>query len=156
MPVPPGRGEGSPLFTDVSAAVDFDDDEWGSGLIAADLDRDGDLDLVQACASGALRILENRLDWQGHHYLVVKPRREDAFPYPLGAVVEVQVGDTSMRRLITAGTSFMSQEPAEAVFGLGAVVGCRSSHRALAWWRQFDSDRCQCRPDTGRERSPHA
>ena len=39
--------------------------------------------------------------------------------HAIGAVVRVAVGQTTMARLITAGVSFIGQEPAEAHFGVG-------------------------------------
>lgn len=38
----------------------------------------------------------------------------------IGAIVRVIAGDLSMMRLISAGTSYVAQEPAEAFFGLGS------------------------------------
>ena len=55
------------------------------------------------------------------NYLVVKPRLNGPNSHAIGAVVRVAVGGTSLMRLITAGTSFMGQEPAEAFFGLDAA-----------------------------------
>lgn len=106
-------------FTDASDAVGFNDMEWGSALIASDLDRDGDLDMIQTCSNGPLRVLENRPLANTNRFLTVIPRTTGAFPYPLGAVVTVEVGTQKQTRLISAGTSFMAQEPAEAFFGLG-------------------------------------
>ena len=44
----------------------------------------------------------------------------------IGAVVRVTAGDnkdkTTMMRVLTAGTSFLGQEPAEAFFGLGRAT----------------------------------
>ncbi len=37
----------------------------------------------------------------------------------IGAVVTIKTGNVSRMRLISAGTSFMAQVPAEAHFGLG-------------------------------------
>ena len=39
----------------------------------------------------------------------------------IGAVVRVEVGSAKMMRVITAGTSFLGQEPAEAAFGIGSA-----------------------------------
>ena len=72
-------GGGSP-FVDASSAVGFDDTRWGSSLLAADLDRDGDLDLIQGCMDGDLRVLENEPADGGEpaHWLVVRPRASGA------------------------------------------------------------------------------
>ncbi|MCH7597105.1 MAG: VCBS repeat-containing protein [Planctomycetes bacterium] len=107
-------------FVEESADVLFNDTYWGSALIAFDSDRDGDLDLVQVCADGPLRLLENRQEkGSGGNYLVVKPRMPGPNHFAIGAVVRITVNGQQMMRLITAGTSYLGQEPAEAFFGLG-------------------------------------
>lgn len=110
-------------FSEASAEVQFDDTFWGSALVAADFDRDGDLDLVQACMDGPLRLLDNQAIVAGasNSYLVIKPRSIGPNRFSIGAKVVVQVGGQTMTRWIGAGTSYMGQEPAEAFFGLGPV-----------------------------------
>jgi len=117
------RGIEPARFGNIARDVGLDDSEWGSSLIAFDADRDGDLDLVQTCnLGGPLRMLENHPDpiAAAHHWLELKPRMDGPNHRALGAVIRLVAGDSSMARLITAGTSFMGQEPAEAHFGLGA------------------------------------
>lgn len=110
-------------FTDVSTPSGFDDTLWGSSLIAFDVDRDGDLDLMQTVKFGPLRLLENRRrrDFRddGPGYLVVKPRMGGSNHFAIGATVHIEAGGTSQMRLLTAGTSYLGQEPAEAHFGVG-------------------------------------
>jgi hypothetical protein len=77
-------------FENVSDETGFNDSHYGSCLIAFDADRDGDLDLPDGYNSHAI-----------------------------GAIVRVQAGDLQLMRLITAGTSYLGQEPAEAFFGVG-------------------------------------
>jgi hypothetical protein len=104
--------------------VNFADAYWGSCLIALDYDRDGDQDLVQACRGGPLRLLENRQavgsTWGS--WLIVRPRMGGPNRFAIGAVVRTEVGALQQMRLITAGTSYLGQEPAEAFFGLGTGV----------------------------------
>lgn len=106
-------------------AVGLADNDWGSGLIAFDFDRDGDLDVAQTCMNGTLRLMENQPSVfpskgvRTPHYLVVKPRAASGNRFGIGAKVLIQVGADIQCRVITAGTSFLSQEPAEAFFGLG-------------------------------------
>ncbi len=116
------QGTDPVTFVDVAAEVGFDDTEWGSALAAVDIDRDGDLDLMQTTNGGPLRLLLNQLAEPDRHYLVVQPRRLGRYSRALGARVEVEIGATTLIRLITAGTSHMTQEPAEAFFGLGAAA----------------------------------
>ena len=113
-------------FQDVSASVNFDDTMWGSSLIALDYDRDGHLDLVQTIHPldgqvSLLRLLHSVPDseTESNRFIVIKPRIPGPNNRAIGAVVRVEAGSLSMSRLISAGTSFLGQEPAEAHFGLG-------------------------------------
>ncbi|MBT8243988.1 MAG: T9SS type A sorting domain-containing protein [Winogradskyella sp.] len=114
------------LFNDISASANFNDTEYAASLCAFDMDRDGDLDLLQTIkisGNGMLpvRLLENNYSStpNANNYLVVKPRMNGTNHFSIGAVVKITYdnGKTGMR-LITGGTSFYGQEPAEAFFGL--------------------------------------
>ena len=112
-------------FEDVSSDVGFDDTYRSSGLVSLDVDRDGDLDLVQACSDGGpLRLLENELSGAAadRHWLVVRPRMDGANHRAIGATVRIDTGDRTSIAAIRAGSSICSQEPAEAHFGLGATT----------------------------------
>jgi hypothetical protein len=118
-------GGGTVTFADVSDAVGFNDTFWGSSLIALDFDRDGDVDLIQTCAApGPMRLLENQRSGPAlaNNYLVIKPRMSGHNHRAIGAVVRVSTAALELMRLITAGTSLMGQEPAEAVFGVGSAL----------------------------------
>jgi hypothetical protein len=53
------------------------------------------------------------------NWLTVRPRMSTgANHFAIGTLIHATVGDTTMMRLITAGTSMQGQEPAEAHFGL--------------------------------------
>ncbi len=114
-------------FRDVSGEVAFNDTLMATSLISADLDLDGDLDLVQTLKSEftdelPLRVLINRLEeFEKGNYLVVKPRMEGANHFSIGAEVRIRFGDELQARKITAGTGLYSQEPALAFFGLGEI-----------------------------------
>jgi hypothetical protein len=119
------RNQGAlPLsFADISAASGFDDTYVGVGLVAFDRERDGDLDVFQTTnnVGGPARLLDNA-PAPGHHFLVVRPRMSGPNHWAIGAVVHVSAGGRTMMRPILAGTSHLSQEPAEAHFGLGTVT----------------------------------
>lgn len=119
-------------FSDVSSEVQFADTDWGSGLLAADFDRDGDLDLLQTCMSIEeaipLRLLDNQRPVGAGHYLVIQPRMPGTNHFAVGATIRVRVGDRTMSRRISAGTGYMGQEPHEAFFGLGATTSVDSVH----------------------------
>jgi hypothetical protein len=116
---------GAPVaFEDASAEVGLDDSYYGSALLSLDYDRDGDLDLLQTCVDvAAMRLLANQsAPADGRHWIVVRPRMAGPNSHAIGAVVRVHAGGATMTRLITAGTSFLGQEPPESFFGLGAAT----------------------------------
>ncbi|WP_299116069.1 FG-GAP-like repeat-containing protein [uncultured Winogradskyella sp.] len=114
------------LFNDISASANFDDTWDATTLLAFDMDRDGDLDLLQSMKENGnennlVRLYQSNYSTtiNSNNYLVVKPRMNGNNHFAIGAVVKITYdsGTTGMR-LITAGTSFYGQEPAEAFFGL--------------------------------------
>ncbi len=112
-------------FTDESASVDFDDTYNGSGLAAFDYDGDGDPDLLQTTLTGSVRLLENQHTGGGspNNFLTVKPRLTiGGNRRGIGSVVRITIGGNTYMRLIRAGGSMASQEPAAATFGLGAAA----------------------------------
>lgn len=114
-----------PRFRDVSREYGFADLYWGSCLLAADLDRDGDADLVQSCQLGPLRVLQNRLRsparrGRNHHYLTIQPRMDGNNYFAIGAEVEIEAAGRTTVQIVSAGASFLGQQPAEVHLGLGA------------------------------------
>lgn len=92
----------------------------GRGSACADIDADGDLDVVITASGGAPRVLRNDQKLS-HHWLQVRlvdqaPNR-DAY----GATVLVKVGDLWLRRDVNPSRSYMSQSDTVLHFGLGAA-----------------------------------
>jgi hypothetical protein len=118
----------SPLdFDEVGAAVGYADTIWGSTVIKLDYDRDGDLDLFQttnSSGSNFLYLLRNTPVPSTNHWVVIQPRLPTGGNrFAIGATVRVTAGGVTRAAVITAGTSFKGQEPAEAHFGLGSEAG---------------------------------
>ena len=122
------QGTSPPTFVDQAAALGFTADDWGSSLAAFDYDLDGDLDLFEtvpklssSATSHDLRLHQNQLDGGGAttRFLLVRPRMDGANRRALGAKVTAHTGADGRVRWISAGGSYLGQEPAEAFFGLG-------------------------------------
>ncbi|HRX84897.1 MAG TPA: FG-GAP-like repeat-containing protein [Phycisphaerae bacterium] len=110
------------VFTEVAADAGFNDTNWGAALVAVDYDRDGDLDLLQVCMDGFLRLL--RADLTGasaaRHYLTIRPRMTGHNRFAIGTTIRVSAGGINQMRYVSAGTSCLGQEPYEVFFGLDA------------------------------------
>lgn len=138
-----------PTFVDRAPAAGLTSIHWGSAILAVDTDRDGDLDLIQTTQNaednsydGRLVLHRNDLDrgvgktsGVGLRYLVVRPRMTGANHWAIGARVTVEAGDLTMHRWITAGGSYLGQEPAEAFFGLAGNV---TADRVVVTWPASD------------------
>ena len=106
------------------------------GAARADLDNDGDLDIIVSNQDARPSYLENRTTSPNHWVLL------DLVPMALGARVELRAGGTVQIRQVASGGSYASQNDLRLHFGLGAATqidelvvtwpdGVRDVHRRL-------------------------
>ncbi len=110
-------GNGRGAFVEQAATRGVADTGEGRGVVAFDFDRDGDLDLFVANNGGAPHLFRNdEVPGRGITLVLrgLAPNTE-----AIGALVDVQAGGTTKRRLVRAGSNFVSQDPAEVHVGLG-------------------------------------
>jgi hypothetical protein len=105
-------------FSDEQLGSDFGQPMVGRGAAYADIDADGDLDLLLMANGQAPRLLRN--DQQlGHHWLRVQLASSGANRDALGAEIRLIAGDQEMRRTVTPTRSYISQSELPQTFGLG-------------------------------------
>ena len=120
-------GDGSGGFTDASGVVgaDFREAFVGRGVATADIDDDGDLDLLVTVNGGAPRLFRNELPVAtgiGVRLAGAAPNRD-----ALGALVTVYAAGRAQRRFVSTGSSYLSQSAfAPLLFGLGEARGADS------------------------------
>ena len=113
--------DGAGSFVDRAAAMGLDDEHSGRGVVCADFDMDGDIDILQLTnrATNSAVLWENATAAAGTNSLRVRliglpPNTEAA-----GARVLVTIGSRTQMREVMIGSNYTSQNPAIQSFGLG-------------------------------------
>ncbi len=92
----------------------------GRGASYADIDNDGDLDVLITQPGREAKLYRN--DQQtGHHWLRIKLTGTSDNRNAIGAIVELTANGITQRRLLTSGRSFLSQLEFPVTFGLGST-----------------------------------
>ena len=111
------QNSGSAKFNEVT-------DAWGLGHVGvsygsayADLDRDGDLDLITVNLEEPNAIWRN--DLKGGHYLVVELKGAVGNPHAIGAELIVTTKSGSQLRYLSPNSGYLSQNEPIVHFGLG-------------------------------------
>ncbi len=95
--------------------------ETSRALVAADLDQDGDVDLVVGSCSAPLRLYENR--GPVGNYIKIRAVDDELRRDALGAVVTVRIGDRRLQRRIAYDGSYLCSVAEPAHFGIGDAEG---------------------------------
>jgi enediyne biosynthesis protein E4 len=104
-------------FQNVAPEWGVDDDMITRGVVLADLNRDGWLDLLKRDMAGPPRIYMARCGAESSMSLRLEGPAPN--PFGVGARVQVQAGDLDMTRWLHAGESLSSSAPYSVHFGLG-------------------------------------
>ena len=127
------QNDGAGHFVDVTASAGpaLGRAYAARGVVAGDLDQDGDLDLVIAQNDGPVVVLENRLPDLGNRSLTLavslRPMRADA----VNVLVTADVGERRLVQELLSGGSYLCQGPFEAHFGLGRLP--RADRVRITW-----------------------
>ncbi|MDX2457420.1 MAG: CRTAC1 family protein [Gammaproteobacteria bacterium] len=90
----------------------------GRGAAYADIDNDGDLDIV-ITQNGQRAVLFRNEQSLGHHWLRVRLAGGNSNKNAIGAVVELSVDGITQRRVVMPTRSYLSQSELPLTFGLG-------------------------------------
>ena len=111
------RNLGGGRFADATAAAGLQEHRRNEGVVLADLDRDGDLDLYVTNLDGANRLYRNTLDSAG--YLRIVPPPVAAGSHGATAwLARAAAAGFGVAQALQSGTGFCSQGPPEFLFRL--------------------------------------
>ncbi|CAD7694872.1 unnamed protein product [Ostreobium quekettii] len=97
----------------------------GRAVAAADVDADGDQDLILTQVEGPPLLLRN--DQQhGGHWVRCKLHGPVGNPHGVGARVELVAGGVTQRRTVMPTRGYLSQSEPVALFGLGGIAAVES------------------------------
>ena len=105
-------------FTEKSVDLKMNDSGQGRGVSCFDADRDGDIDLFVANNSGPPAFYLNQNGNKGN-YIQIKLRGNAPNTEAIGSRIRVYSPSLQQIREIRNGNNYVSQNPAEAHFGLG-------------------------------------
>jgi hypothetical protein len=104
-------------FVHVADSGDLSSPMVGRGAAFADIDGDGDLDVV-ITQNGRRAVLFRNEQSLGHHWLRVRLTGNHANRNAIGAVVELSAGGITQRRMVMPTRSYLSQSELPVTFGL--------------------------------------
>lgn len=116
------ESQGDGTFVETATDAGLTDTGQGRGVVCFDSDRDGDLDIfiTNNHDVGSVVFYRNELA-QDNHYLTIRLEGSGLNTAGIGARIEVSAVQVTQIREIRAGNNYVSQNPAEAHFGLGAA-----------------------------------
>jgi hypothetical protein len=108
-------------YTDEAEGMGLAVTTSGRGVVCADFDHDGDIDLLELTDArpNSPRLWENRTAAQGRHFLRVKLVGSSPNTQAVHARIHARTGETTQMREIRIGSNFASQNPTVEIFGLG-------------------------------------
>ena len=116
-------GDGHMLEVGAAGGTVFTEAIVGRGLAVADLEGDGDADVLLSTNAGPALLLRNETlpasDSTGPHALSVQLQGESPSHHGLGAIVEVRTKGGRQRQRVRTGSSYMSHSQTRLLFGLG-------------------------------------
>ena len=113
------NGDGT--FTESAEELGLDDAEQGRGIVCADFDNDGDTDILQLHmhADNAATLWMNQAT---NNWLSVRLRGAAPNTQAIGARIVANIAGEDHLREVTLGSNFASHNPADQLFGLGAMT----------------------------------
>ncbi len=109
-------------FENQAAALGLDDTQQGRGIVCADFDNDGDVDIFQQHRNTELSATLWRNGASGNNYLKVKLNGLPPNTEASGARIYITAAGVTQMREISIASNFVSQNPTVQTIGLGSAA----------------------------------
>ena len=117
------NGDGA--FTERSSELGIRHTGQGRGVVCADYDGDGRIDILISNHDASPTVYRNMLE-TGNRWLAIDLEGRHANPHAVGARVTVVTASGRQVQEVRLGTAYLSQSPATLHFGLGAASAIRT------------------------------
>jgi len=114
--------DGTGRFEDRARELGLADTEEGRGIVCADFDNDGDVDIFQLHRSTIVAATLWRNDTNNNNFLSVKLNGAAPNTEAAGARITIDYGGATQMREISIASNFVSQNPTVQTFGLGIAA----------------------------------
>lgn len=116
------KNQGDLQFKNEAKALGLDQESYSSGSLYADLDNDGDLDLVINNLDQEAFIYQNQTEKSGNTFLRIDLKSDGKNPFGIGAQVILFSGKDQWSQRISTSRGFQSGPSTTLVFGLGKTA----------------------------------
>ncbi len=149
------ENQGNITFKNISSQAGFSSPNFSSGAAYADLDRDGDLDLIVNHLNETAGIFENKS--QKGNWLQIQLQEESQNPFAVGAKVSVWAGGKLHFQELQPVRGFQSSSSPVLHFGLG--IAEKADQIEIVWpdgsWQNLDQIRINQRIEIQKEGTSH-
>jgi len=114
--------DGAGQFVERSAEIGLVDTEEGRGVVCADFDNDGDVDILLLHRSDIVAATLWRNDTDDNNFLSVKLNGATPNTEAAGARITIAYDGVTRMREISIASNFVSQNPTVQVFGIGSAA----------------------------------
>ena len=114
--------DGTGRFRDRAAQLGLDDTEQGRGVVCADFDNDGDVDILQLHRDENLAATLWRNGTDDNNFLSVKLNGKSPNTEAAGARITISYDGRTQMREISIASNYVSQNPTVQIFGLASAA----------------------------------